>query len=42
METQEGNSSHKVKFRAEGGGETVLTQMNQGSKRQENGQKVNT
>lgn len=41
-ETQEGNSSHEVEFRAGGGGETVLAQMNQGSKRQENGQKVNT
>lgn len=27
METQEGTSSHEVKFRAGGGGKTVLTQM---------------
>lgn len=41
METQEGNSSHEEELRAGGGGKTVLIQMNQGSKRQENGQKVN-
>lgn len=41
METQEGNSSHEVEFRAGGGKERVLVQMNQGSKRQENGHKVN-
>lgn len=40
-ETQEENSSHEVEFRAGGGRKTVLAQMNQGSKRQENGHKVN-
>ena len=42
METHKGNGSHEEKLRAGGEGETVLMQMNQGSKRQENGQKVNT
>lgn len=41
METQERSSSHEEELRAGGKGETVLIQMNQGSKRQENGQKVN-
>jgi len=39
METQEGNGSEEL--RAGGGVETVLIQMNQGSKRQENAKKVN-